>query len=83
MKSRVLQTFRNPRWLACYISFTLMPVSYLGIRLCAYLDTRFPVDYVHPGDWSFFGHFDGIAALCYLLFCSLGCFAAGFVFSDF
>ena len=77
MKSKVLQTFKNPRWLACYISFALMPVGYLGIRLCVYLDTRFPMHYEHGG-WSYFGHFDGLAALFYLtffigVFCSAIC----------
>ena len=82
-----LQSFKSPRWLAFYISVSLMPASYLGIRLCAYLDSRFPMHYEH-GDWSYFGHFDGLAALFYLLFfvgvfctaiCCVGLLIAGII----
>ena len=83
----ILQSFKSPRWLAFYISLSLMPVSYLGLRLCAYLDSRFPMHYEH-GDWSYFGHFDGFAALFYLLFfvgvfctaiCCVGLLIAGII----
>jgi hypothetical protein len=88
MKSKLLLALKNPRRLACCISFALMPVSYLGLRLCAYLDSRFPMHYEH-GNWSYFGHFDGLAALFYLLFfigmacsaiCCLGLLIAGIIF---
>ena len=77
MKSKVLETLKNPSWLAFLVSFALMPVGYFGIRLCAYLDSRFPMHYEHGG-WSYFGHFDGLAILFYLIlfigmFCSAIC----------
>ena len=86
---KIWQTFKTPRFLACFISFALMPVSYLGLRLCSYLDSQFPVHYTMAGQWSYFGHFDLLAVLFYLTFfagalcsaiCCLGLLIAGIMF---
>jgi hypothetical protein len=63
---KILPKFKKPLWLAFYIAIGLMAVGYLGIRMCGYLDARFPMPMQH-GDWTFFGYFDGPAALCYML----------------
>ena len=82
------QTFKNPRFWVCIVSFALMPLSYCGLRLCSYLDSRFPMHYEHGG-WSYFGHFDGLAVLFYMTFfiglvcnaiCCLGLLIAGIIF---
>ena len=72
---KAIQSFKNPRWLAVYVSFGTTIAGFLGLYFCAYLDRLFPEPYHNI---NFFGYFDGLAIFCYFLifagmFCSAIC----------
>jgi hypothetical protein len=66
MKLRTLHTFRNPCWLAFYISLGILAVGYLGLRASLYLSQHFPEQ--HPRNMDFFGGVGFLLIPSYCLF---------------
>jgi hypothetical protein len=84
---RVLQTFKNPRWLAFYVSFGMLAVGYLGLRASVFLSQCFPEQ--HPKNMDFFAGFAFLVIPSYFLFfagvicsviCCLGFLISGIIF---